>query len=227
MIPLRSLAFAFLLALALHPAAIAQQTPRIFPYEPGELLAVLPPAPSAEWTVTRSEADSSLGDWVETRATRTFTAPPTPPATPDAAPAPAGEAEVSITDTAGFLPSLAAFANFTPGKSGAVERKLLGSLPTIIFTGEDGRQITQVLVSARYIVEVTFTQLPPQRVEDWLRTLHFDFLPPKPNTPAVRPREFRLSHVDELHPANSRSYFVSATNSQRVDAFLKTLPPAE
>jgi hypothetical protein len=187
-----------------------------------QLLAVLPTAPT-DWKVTRSEADNSLGEWLETRATRTFQPPPTPSAGSDAAPAtPLDGVEVSVVDTAGFAPSLGAFAGFTPGKSSIIEKKLLGSLPTIIISGEGGRQLVQVLVSARFIVEITLPNLPKQHVEDWLRAFHFDISPQR--APTTRPSEFRLTHVDELHPENNRSYIVSATNSKRVDEFLKALP---
>ena len=208
-----------LLALSLGFAGTvsAEQTTAIFPFEPAQLLATLPAAPP-EWTVVRSEADSSLGDWMETKATRVFSAPPA------ATSGPTGEAEISVTDTAGFPPSLANFANFTAGKSGNVEKKLTGSLPTIVVTTEEGRQLTQVLVSGRYIVEILLTRSTPSRIEDWLRGFRFDLLPPKSVTPTARPREFRLSHVDELHPEKNRSYSVSTTSSKRVSDFLKTLP---
>jgi hypothetical protein len=212
---LRSL---LVLSLGIAGTVSAEPTPAVFPFEPAQLLTTLPAA-QPEWTVIRSEADSSLGDWVETKATRVFAAPTGVPS------GPAGEAEISVTDTAGFTPSLANFANFTAGKSGNVEKKLTGSLPTIIVTAEEGRQLTQVLVSGRYIVEILLTRTPQSRIEDWLRAFRFDLLPPKSATPTARPREFRLSHVDELHPENNRSYSVSTTSSKRVSNFLKTLPP--
>jgi hypothetical protein len=213
-----------LLLLSLAATALAGQDPKTFPFEPAQLLTVLPAAPE-NWKVTRSVADTSLGEWLETRATRTFQPPPSPETTPAT---PAGEVEVSVTDTAGFGPSLVAFADFAPGKSGALEKKLLGSLPAMVITSEGGRQITQVLVSARYLVEITTTN-PQLRVEDWLRTLHFDLLPPAAATPTTRPREFRLTHVDELKPAQNRSYLVSAPRGGRGHDFLKALPesPAE
>jgi hypothetical protein len=217
-----------LLALSIGAASLsaAEQAPAILPFEPAQLLTALPSAP-AEWKVLRSEADNALGDWVETRATRAFSSPPQPPVTPDAPSGPAGEVEISVTDTAGFAPSLAAFTNFTPGKSGTLERKLIGSLPAIVTSGEDGRALTQVLVSNRYIVEVSIARLPQSKVEDWLRGFHFDLLPPGATTPVDRPNEFRLTHIDELHPENNRSYFVSTTSSKRVHEHLKRSAKAE
>lgn len=217
MIPLRIFP---VLILALVSSAFAQQTPRVFPFEPAQLVTVLPAAP-ADWKVTRSTADGSLGEWLETRATRVFQAPPHPGAAADA---PLGEVEVSVVDTAGFPPSLAAFADFKTGKSGVIEKKLLGSLPAIAIAGEGGRKITQILVSTRYIVEITATHLPQHRIEDWLRGFHFDLLPAASPTPRTRPQEFRLTHVDELHPEKNRSYLVSLSNSKRVSEFLQALP---
>jgi hypothetical protein len=203
----------------------AQQTPTIFPFDPAQLLVVLPAAP-ADWKVIRSEAENTLGEWLETRATRVFQAPPSPVADAGAATSalPPAEIEITVVDTAGFAPALATFANFTPGKVANIEKKLTGTLPTIIITNENERQFVQVLVAARYIVELTMTNLPRPRVDDWLRSFHFDALPPASKTPTNRPREFRLAHIDELQPKNNRTLLVSTTNSKRVDDFLKTLP---
>ncbi len=220
------ISFRLFLALLLVASGViptsAQQTPTTFPFEPAQLLTVLPSAP-AEWTLTRSEAETTLGEWLETRATRVFHSPPQP-AVNNKDTATTGEVEIAVTDTAGFAPSLAAFVNFTPGKNGAVEKKLIGSLPAIVFAGENGGQLTQVLVANRYIVEISLSHLPSSKIEDWLRGFHFDSLPPKPPAPMTRQRDFRLTHVDELHPENNRSYSVSTTSSKRVSDFLKTLP---
>ena len=152
----------------------------------------------------------------ETRATRVFfhAPPPAPQLSAPTAPVPAGEVEITVIDTAGYSSSLAAFADFTPGKSGITEKKLLGSLPTIVTTVEEGRQLSQTLVHSRYIVEITLAHLPSTtHLEDWLRTFHFDALPPKPGAPSptspAHAHEFRISHLDELHPEKNRSYFVS------------------
>ncbi len=215
--------------VALLSTAAAQQTPTIFPVEPARLLGVLPAAP-AEWKVIRSEAGTTLGEWLKTRATRIFQAPPTTQNAGEPATATrAGEVEISVVDTAGFAPLLAAFADFAPGKNGPLEKKLIGSLPAIVITQEGGRQFTQMLVSSRYLVEISLTNLPRERAEDWLRGFRFDTLPKENARPITRPREFRLTHLDELHPKNNRSYTVSTTSATRLNAFLKTLPvsPAE
>lgn len=213
-----------ILLVATSLTAAAQQPSPVFPFEPAQLLATLPAAPT-EWSTIRSEAETTLGDWLETRATRVYRMMPSTPTEGDTAPASVPvEVEISVTDTAGLVSSLAAFANFTPGKNGSVEKKLTGSLPTIIFAGDDGRQLMQVLVSGRYIVELAANRSSQFRVDDWLRGFRFDTLPPQSATPTTRPKEFRLSHLDELHPENNRSYSVSTTNSTRVSAFLKSLP---
>jgi hypothetical protein len=53
-------------------------------------------------------------------------------------------------------------------------------------------------------------------VEDWLRSFHFDRLPEKSAVLAAVNGQFRLAHVDELHPEKSRSYFVSVTDAKKV-----------
>lgn len=214
---------------ALASTAAAENAPAAFPFEPAQLLTVLPTTPS-RWTLLRSEANTSLSAWLQTRATRVFQAPPPEPdsASPAVA-APAapslGEAEISVLDTGGFTSALAAFLDFTPGKNGNVERKQFGSLPAILTTSEDGLQLAEVLVSNRFIVRISLKNLPKSRVEDWLRTFHFDALPAKSPTPTTRPSEFRLSYVDELHPEKNRSRTASTTSSKRVREFLKLLPP--
>lgn len=217
----RFLALAFVASIT---QASAQTPALVFPYEPAQLLAVLPTTP-ADWKVLRSDAGMTLGDWVETRATRIFEAPPAPPTADNPAPAPSGQIALSVIDTAGYTPALAAFADFRPEKTGDVEKKLLGSLPAIVVVREDGRQFVRVLVASRYIVELTLTNLPRHRAEDWLRGFHFDALPATSKTPTVRPQEFRLSRVDELQPKKNRSYVVATTSATRMDAFLKSLPP--
>lgn len=206
-------------------AALAQPKGAILPFEPAQILATLPAAP-ADWATTRSDAETTLGDWLATRATRVFHGSPSAqtgqePGTPAITPV---EVEVTVTDTAGFPPSLAAFTSFTPGKNGNMEKKNIGSLPAIIFTGDDGRQLTQVLVSGRYIIELSTPQSDRVRVEDWLRGFHFDKLPAQSIPLVTSVQTFRLPYVDELHPENNRIYSVSTTSSNRISDFLKTLP---
>lgn len=212
-----------LLAFALARTVWADPTPAIFPFEPKQLLSVLPAAP-AEWTITRSDAETTLSDWPQTTATRVFRAPVTTASAPEANTS--GEAEIAIVDTAGYAPALAGFANFSPAKADGFEKKLIGALPAII-TGRAGeRQVTQVLVSSRYLVEITLTNFPPShRAEDWLRLFRFASLPPTSPSPTTQAREFRLTYVDELKPANNRSYVVTTSSSKRLDEFLKSLPP--
>jgi hypothetical protein len=217
-----------LLLVALLSTAFAQQTPPILPVEPHQLLGILPAAP-ADWKIIRSDAETTLGEWLETRATRVFQAPPAPVeagTAVSASKAPRGEIEINVVDTAGFGPALAPFVGFKTSKSDGLEKKVLGSLPAIIVTSTDGKQLAQVLVASRYLVELTFTHLTNARVEDLLRGFRFDTLPQKGQTLTNRPREFQLTHIDELEPTNNRSYSVTTTSTKRLDDFLKTLPPA-
>jgi len=207
--------FCLFLLTGFSPIASAQQTTAAYPYEPAQLLLALPVTP-ADWTLIRSDADTSLGQWLLTKATRVFQAPPLSITPASAAPVPPGEVRISVVDTGGFAPSLADFADFKPAKSGPIEKKFVESLPAIVFTDDDGHQFTQVLVASRYLVEIAFTNLPQPRLEDWLRTFHFDQLPPQNDAPAASSLEFRLSHLDELHPDKNRSYVVSVTDPARL-----------
>jgi hypothetical protein len=207
------------------------------PFEPDQLLAALPDAPR-DWTLIRADGDLFLGDSLLSKATRVFQAPvrpseaagialPTPASSRDASnkpPPPPGEVRIRILDTAGDAPSLADFADFKPGRSGSIEKKLFGSLPAIVFGGDETKQVIEVLVSSRYILNITFTNLPPQRVEDWLRAFHFDRLPEKSRTPDEPAGQFRLTHVDELHPEKNRSYLVSATDPKKLPKHAEAVP---
>jgi len=92
----------------------------------------------------------------------------TPRWSPPSRTAATGELEISVADTAGFAQSLAAFANFTPSKNGNLEKKLFGTLPAIIVRSETASDFAQILVSARYLIELKLTNLPNQRFETWL-----------------------------------------------------------
>jgi hypothetical protein len=194
------------------------------PFQPEQLLATLPDTPR-DWTLVRSDADLFLGDALLSKATRVFWAPTKPLNASDTPPPPPGEVKIRILDTAGDVPSLADFADFKPAKNGSIERKFIGSLPAIVFGGDETKQVTQVLVSSRYILDVTFTNLPQQRVEDWLRSLHFNRLPEKSEGPPAPTGQFRLSYVDELHPEKNRSYNVAATDRKRLNEILKASHP--
>jgi hypothetical protein len=205
----------------LAATALAAEPAPVLPASPSALLGVLPAAP-ADWTILSSVADSKLNQTIETRATRLYQAPPEEKAAPDA---PRGEVELSVLDTGGYLPALGAFTNFQPLKEGPVEKHLIGTLPAITLTTGEGERLTQVLVAARYIVEITLRRQPGTKAEAWLRTLRFDLLPSAIPAPAAAPREFRAVHLDELQPENNRSYLISTTDGERRLQYLRARPP--
>jgi hypothetical protein len=203
-----------LLWTGLASALIAQEK-AAYPFAPEQLLAILPEVPQ-EWTLTRSDGDFFLGDSLLSKATRVFQAPAKTVDTSKGTAAPPGEVKIRILDTASDAASRADFAGFKPGRIGPIEKKLIGALPAIVFGEDETKQLTQVLVASRYLLDITFTRLPEQRVEDWLRSFHFDRLPEKSAVLAAVNGQFRLAHVDELHPEKSRSYFVSVTDAKKV-----------
>ena len=202
--------FSFLLLSAVHLLSAEEPKP-VHPFEPAELLLALPSTPD-QWTLVRSDAELSLGRSLFSKATRIFQAPPSPADATGNAPPPPGEVRIAVVDTGGDAPSLADFADFQPVRIGTFEKKLIASLPAIIQSDDHGRQTAQILVAARYLVEITLTHLPRQRVEDWLRTFHFDQLPPKSDTPSTDSHAFLLTHIDELHPERNRTYTVLTTD---------------
>jgi hypothetical protein len=204
-----------LLWMGLASALVAGEK-AAYPFSPDQLLTILPETPQ-DWTLTRSDAELFLGDSVLSKATRIFQAPAkTADASSGTALAPPGEVKIRVLDTASDAPSRADFANFKPGKNGPIEKKFLSSLPAIVFSEDETKQLTQVLVASRYILDITFTNVPQQRVEDWLRSFHFDRLPEKSEVPAAPAGQFHLAHVDELHPEKNRSYFVSVSEPEKL-----------
>lgn len=189
----------------------------VLPVQPGDLLKALPVKPESA-TLTRSEAETTFVEWYATRATRVFEFKANPPAQE------AGSVEVSVTDTGGFRSSIAAFANFKPGKIEAVEKLFLGSIPVIQFDDPAGQRFLQALVSDRYIVEVTASGSQKDPAQ-WLRALHFQGLPTKASSAVAKPiRQAQLAYIDELKPANNRTHSVNVTDATALNKKLRTLP---
>ncbi len=213
---MKSRIFAVLILIAAHSAPVrAESKPSIFPFAPKDLLHALPTAP-AEWKVIRSDAETTLSEWPQTTATRVYQV--SSPATATEKTAEVVEVEIALIDTAGYAPALASFANFSPIKTEGFEKKLIGALPAIVSGKEDERQVTQVLVSGRYLIEITLTNpRRSQRAEDWLRLFRFTALPANSPAPTNTLREFRVSYFDELNPANNRSHLVSSGESPRLE----------
>jgi hypothetical protein len=190
----------------------AQEKAATYPFQPDQLLAVLPETPR-EWTLIRSDADVFWGNSLLSKATRIFQAPVLDGS--NATPAPPGEVKIRILDTADDAPSRADFADFKPLRNGPIEKKLIGSLPAIVVSKDETKQLVEVLVASRFVLDITFTNLPQQRVEDWLRSFHFDRLPEKSEAPSTPTGQFRVVHVDELQPERNRSQLVSVSSSQK------------
>jgi len=184
----------------------AAESGSLIPFAPTELIQVLPQA-TDDWTLTRSDAETTFGNWLQTRATRTFH-----PVSKSADAPAKGEIEISVIDTGRYPSSLAPFADFHPGKLGPIEHLLIGGYPAIQVPDPSGYVLTQVLLASRYIVEVKITDLSNQKVDAWLRQLHFEALPRQTAAPgAALPRDLRLTSIDELHPERNRSYAVSVS----------------
>jgi hypothetical protein len=202
------LATALLTVLAFQPGSrAAENPPATGPVRPETLLAALPQASDA-WSIVRSDAETTLGESRQTRATRIFHATAPVPANPSGAASEApgsGEVRVALSDFAGRIPG--DFANFKPGKAGAFESLFIGSSPAIVLTREDQRRV-KVLLANRYVVELTFVGLPREKPETWLRALHFEALQNPQPVPAVG-GEYVTRFVDELHPEKNRQYKVS------------------
>ena len=118
---------------------------------------------------------------------------------------------------------MAEFSDFKPAKNESIEKKFIGPLPAIVFSGDESKQLVKVLVFSRNILDITFTNVPQQHVEDWLRSFHFDRLSGTGDVSSLPAGQFHLSHLDELHPEKNRSYSVSVTDPKKL---LKTTDTA-
>jgi hypothetical protein len=180
------------------------------PASPADLLQVLPQAPD-RWTVTQSQAKTVLAGWLQTRAVRVFQPPPAADGTPAA-----GSVEIAVLDTGGFRQSLGDFTDFKPGKNGSIARLLIAGFPALQIPDSEGNFRTQVLLASRYIAEVKIAGLPAEKIESWLRALHFDTLPRQTSAGAgALPSVVTLLSIDELHPERNRTYSVSISTPPR------------
>jgi len=197
------LLFAFVFA----SSTWARASEPVVPVAPSELLSVLPAAPQ-DWTLATSEAETSLDQWLRTRATRVYkvATPPNGAAAP-AIPANAS-VEISITDTGGYASTIADFADFKPGKTGPLERLYISNLPAQVLSISSDEVLTQALAAQRFLIEVTIKSLPNVKVDAWLRLLRFDALHLPATAQTTLPVPVRLALVDELHPERNRSYTV-------------------
>jgi len=197
------------LLLLLGPiAAVARaDAPPSHPAAPADLLQVLPQVPDG-WTLVQSKAKTVLAGWLQTRAVRVFQAPPNIDGTSTP-----GSVEIAVLDTGGFRQSLGDFVDFKPGKSGPIERLLIAGYPALQIPDLEGNPRTQILLASRYIVEVKIIGRPAERIEPWLRALHFDALPRQTAADAgALPAVVTLVSIDELHPELNRTYSVGISS---------------
>jgi hypothetical protein len=197
------------LLLLLGPVAprTRADAPPSLPASPTDLLQVLPQAPD-RWTMTQSQAKTVLAGWLQTRAVRVFLPPPPVDGTPAK-----GSVEIAVLDTGGFRQSLGDFADFKPGKNGPIERLLIAGYPALQIPDLQGNPRVQILLASRYIVEVKIIGLPAEKIESWLRALHFDTLPRQASADgSALPSVVSLSSIDELHPERNRTYSVSISS---------------
>ena len=176
------------------------------PVSPEALLSALPTATPA-WTVVRAEGETNYDDRLKSSAVRVLhpaVGAQTNAADGQAPAAATGEVKVALSDFGGWIPG--DFENFKPGKEGDREKHLIGSYPAISLTRDRLRRI-KVLLASRYVVEITFVDLPREKAETWLQALNFEGLRGSQSVP-VSPaqHEFLIRFVDELQPARNRQH---------------------
>ena len=202
-------------ALAQAPAA---RKP-VAPLTPAELIKLLPLAP-AGWSLKESKATSFYSDWLISQATRQLEAPPLSGAAPSvAAPAtPIQMTRIRLTDT-GHYPVLAAdFEGFRPGKYGTMESLYIGGLPARRAILHDGERL-RVLVNNRFIVEIEVHNQRADAAMNWLQLFDVRRLVSAPETATDKlPNPIRVNSVDELNPKANRSFELSWSTAEDLEA---------
>lgn len=218
---LSSLFIAAAIIAAGHAAPASAEPTRVVPLTPAQLLAALP-KPTSGWTLQKSQGETSLARWVESRARRTYV-PPVDPKTGLAA----GLVELRLKDTGGFRPALHAFKDFKPEKSGDEEKLYLNGQPAVVTRDSDepGSVQARVLLAGRFVLEITTTGRPEERLEAWVNQVDAAQLGRLPVVKAeTLPASVQIVHVDELQPGRSRSYTATTTNAVALKKMLEELP---
>lgn len=222
---MKSLSHLFIAAAILavvHAAPASAEDPsRVVPLTPAQLLAALP-KPTSGWTLQKSQGETSLARWVESRARRAYV----PPVDPKTGLAP-GLVELRLKDTGGFRPALHAFKDFKPVKSGDEEKLYLNGQPAVVTRDSDepGSVQARVLLAGRFVLEITTTGRPEERLEAWVNQVDAAQLARLPVVKSeTLPASVEIVHVDELQPARSRSYTVTTTNAGLLKKLLDELP---
>ena len=219
--PLSYLLLTAAVVAAGHAAPASAEPTRVVPLTPVQLLAALP-KPTSGWALQKSQGETSLARWVESRAKRIYL-PPVDPKTGSAA----GQVELRLRDTGGFRPALHAFKDFKPVKSGDEEKLYLNGQPAVVTRDSDepGTVQAKVLLSGRFVLEITTTDRPEEKLEAWVHQVDAAQLDRLPVVKAdTLPASVQIVHVDELQPARNRSYTATTTNAVALKEMLDELP---
>lgn len=209
-----------ILLFAYIPSAPAAPLHRpILPIQPGDLIKFLPAAPQG-WETKESKAKSFYNEWLVAQANRLFVgpvpqnsvikgvaAPPAPPTT-----------RFRLTDT-GYTPALQGdFDQFTPGRYGAAESFMFGAFPARR-TNFPGGERLQILIKARFVVEVEVHNQLPNAVLTWAKQVDLARIAAAPESGTeILPNPVTVVSLDELNPKSNSSYQVSWSTQADLDA---------
>lgn len=184
------------------------------PVSPQALLDALPKK-VPQWKVTESFGQTVYSEWIETVGTRTFERLPDPKK-PDAAGA---RLTVSLVDTGLYPPSLSIFKDFSPGRSGNVEKVMVQSYPTVITMIESRGMLVEMQVAKRYILEFEFTGIETRDLLPWIKAVNIQALSrlPQKEMPKL-PNPVPMLVIDELQPENNSSYDLHLTKGVEGEA---------
>ncbi|MDF1739082.1 MAG: hypothetical protein P1U86_07980 [Verrucomicrobiales bacterium] len=173
----------------------AQEMPKgIIPVDVEELFAVLPKQVEG-WKLTGSRGWQGQDVWLEASATRTFErAAMSNDDTPVTR-----KVRITVQDTGKFAGSdIALFDDFSPGEEEGVNRLYMNSIPVIVIE-EGPRLYAQFFLQGRFILSVSFSELPKSELGDWFKKLNVRLLAGVKDGPVVGlPKTYTSRSIDEL-----------------------------
>lgn len=184
----------------------------IIPAKPESLLKVLP-KDVEKWDLIKSEGLQDQDDWLYSVATRVFTKE-----RPESNPGPTMKTSIKVTDTGGYAPARAIYANFAPATGNRFEKKYIESFPAILIQYGPEKFETELLVNDRFIVEIISENQPMKFTKEWLKRIDFAQLSRIKKGPVVGlPEIVEVRKIDELKKDKNRSYEVALVSGEEVD----------
>jgi len=150
-----------------------------------------------------SRGENLLSGWLATEVVREYEFQP-PAKDPGAPPLPPKKTFVRISDTGYWQEGKGTSANAKPPK-GAKKGGFQGY--PMVQSQHEGKMRSMITVKDRFIIVVETENQTPRETEEWLKFINYDLLKRLPDDgPTVLPQPVKMIVVDEINPAQSRTY---------------------